>query len=194
MRRLMAGPVVLVLLVALAACVTGTSPAATPHDSPSPMASVVAPTEATTPPPPETSPAETSLEPSPALPPDALLVLPDGSLHTGTLGSFVLGDHGTDAPWLPAFSLPPVTVRAGTELTARFADATPIGFWQAIYAAADDTSAKVTRGLGEREADSPPLDEVAFRAPPPGAWVVSVRLRFADGGGDAAYFWHLVVT
>lgn len=189
----------LVLLVAFAGCgwfAAGASPASSPTASPmaaptaNPPASPSSPAVTT----PTPSAAATEPEPSPALPPDAIITLPDGVTHAGTLGTFTLDDHGTDTPWLPASTLPQVAVGADSEVNVQFADGTPIGFWQAIYAAADDLVGDVTVGLGERAAESPPLDAVTFPAPPSGEWVVSVRLRFADGRGDATYYWYLAVT
>ena len=70
----------------------------------------------------------------------------------------------------------------GARLIVRFGDGTRIGFWQALYARADDVSGATAVGLGGRDVELPPLDDVVPDALGPGDWVLSVRLGLAEGG------------
>jgi hypothetical protein len=110
----------------------------------------------------------------------------------GRLGSWTLDDHGSDSPWIPAVALREVAVGAGA-LEIRYADGTGIGHWSARAAPASDPGGLDLIGLGERDGDVPPLQEVRPETPPRGLWVLAVLLDRADGRGDATYFWLIRV-
>ena len=174
----------LVVLLVTGCMVAG--PGGTP--SPSPTAS--------TPPtaPPTASPSPTEDE-TPATPPAASLSAGDGDAVAGDLGSgCYLGACG-DGPWLAAHGLESIELTgADDQLTVAIESGFSFVQWSASYAAAEDTTGDQVETLAEGGAeDGPPLTAASFDAPPSGDWVVLVHLVFANGDGDGAYFWHVIV-
>lgn len=133
--------------------------------------------------------ASAAIGPSPSVagrdaPPDAVLSVEGGDPVTGQLGTFIWLETGSDAPWLPGA---PIAVGAGEPLTLRLVPDADISTWSARYVPADATGPEGAKALGEG------ADDPAFAAPEAGTWTLVVRLIFADGAGDASYFWHLTV-
>ena len=95
-----------------------------------------------------------------------------------------LGRQGSDSPWLPGA---PIAVGKGEPLTVRLSPRTTIASWQARIVAADASGPDGARPVG-RGSGTP-----RFEAPRRGAWTLEVHLAFADGAGDASYFWRLDV-
>ncbi len=121
-----------------------------------------------------------------------LVVAPDHRVP-GVLGSWFLNEVGSDAPWIPAQALASIPVTGSAELRVRFADASPIGAWQAVAARAADVRGAATFGLGGRETSGPPLAGVPIGSLSPGDWVLAVRLVRFDGRGEATFYWRLAV-
>jgi hypothetical protein len=119
------------------------------------------------------------------LPPDASLAAESGDPVTAQLGTYTWRDGGSDSPWLPGAGM---AVGAGEPLTVTLEPAVAIGSWKArlVPAAAEGPAGAAVLGQG-----SGPL---VFTAPAPGAWTVEVAVVFADGLGDATYFWRLDVS
>lgn len=137
------------------------------------------------------TPEPTDRQPDP--PPTARLALPTGSASDGAPGSYDYDGASADAPWLPAHSLPPFDVPAGTTLRLSLDPPVPFVRWGARYAAADDETGDLISQLAAGGDGQNPLAMAEVPAPPSGAWVVMVQLFFADEAGDAAYYWHLIV-
>ena len=117
-------------------------------------------------------------------PPAARLAAEGGDPVTGQLGTYVWGDQGSDSPWLPGA---PIAVGKGEPLTVRLSPRTTIASWQARIVDADASGPDGARPVG-RGSGTP-----RFEAPRRGAWTLEVHLAFADGAGDASYFWRLDV-
>jgi hypothetical protein len=128
---------------------------------------------------------------SPPLPPDAVLVLPNGRRIAGVIGSYEFNGTAADVPWLPASSLTQTVVLADSPLAVSFADGSAIGGWTASRAPSADAQGLTSFGVGGREASEPPLLQVQVSGIRPGDWVLAVRLFLADGSGDATYFWSI---
>lgn len=137
-------------------------------------------------------------------PPGAELWLADSEGQPGKLGSYSYRAVSADTPWLPAASLPTFNVpTADADLTLAVPLPPGIGHWSVSYADATDTgggSAVVLDSGGDFvDPDAVPpsartaLEEAEFSGPPSGSWVLSATVQFADGMGDATYYWHLVV-
>jgi hypothetical protein len=118
-------------------------------------------------------------------PPTALLAAEGGDAVAGQLGTYTWGDGGSDSPWLPGT---PITVGAGEPLTVTVVPAVPIATWRArsvpSAAGGPDGAALLGEGPGAP----------AFSAPGTGSWTVEVHVAFADGAGDASYFWALEIS
>jgi len=167
-------------ILALAGCTAGASnaPPGAPSDAPpaTPSQSVLA----------EPSVAAATDAPAPE-PPVAELVI-NGDRYPGTVGGYTWDGYSQSAPWLPATGLLPVDVPAGTALSVELAGGeTGVTSWTARVADAADPAAATTQPLG---AGGTP---VSFVGPGSGAWVLEVRVTYADGQGDGAYYWQLVV-
>lgn len=114
-------------------------------------------------------------------PPAASLQVEGGDPVVGQLGGFTWKNGGSAAPWLPGA---PIHIGSGEQVTLTLAEPVAIERWAASYVPAAETESASALGLGEGS-DWP----VTFDAPPPGRWSVYVTLLFADGIGDAGYFW-----
>jgi hypothetical protein len=115
-------------------------------------------------------------------PPIASLSAEGGEPVPGQLGSFTWQDGGSDSPWLPGSA---IRVGAGEPLTVVLADDIGIAEWTARRVSASATDGSGAVGLGAGQAP------IAFAAPGVGSWSVQVTVRFADGHGDAAYYWAI---
>jgi hypothetical protein len=129
----------------------------------------------------------------PDSPPAARLALSDGSSSEGALGSYDYDGASADGPWLPARSLSPFYVPAGSHLRLSLDPPASFVRWGARYAAADDETGDLISQLAAGGDEQTPLATAELPAPPSGAWVVVIQLYFANEEGDAAYYWHLVV-
>lgn len=147
----------------------------TPERTPEPT------TEATAEPTTEVT-AEPTLEPPPA----AVLVVA-GVKHPGEVGSYVWAGGSDSAPWLPAAALETAPVAGGARAEVRLEPAVDISTWTARIAPADDAAGDDAEPLGSG------AGRPGFELPSAGAWVVSVRATFADGLGDATWYWHVVI-
>jgi hypothetical protein len=130
----------------------------------------------------------TSLPPDaspPAVPPTASLAAEGGDPVAAQLGTYTYADGGSDSPWLAGA---PISVGAGEPLAVTLDPAVTIERWRARYVAADAGDPAGATGLGAG------TGQVAFGAPPPGAWTVEIAVTFADGVGTASYFWQLDVA
>lgn len=119
------------------------------------------------------------------VPPDASLAAEGGDPVTAQLGTYTWRESGSDSPWLPGAS---IAIGVGEPLTVTLVPSIEIASWRArlVPATADGPAGAVVLGQG-----SGPL---VFAAPAPGAWTVEVAVVFADGLGDASYFWRLEVS
>ena len=189
MRRLTA--LIVAALAAVAACIaTGAPPSAAP-----PTAPIEASRNATA------SVASASVVPSPSgsgettdPPPSLVLSAGDAGAHDGRVGGWTWLDHGDASPFLPARILPSIEIAAGTPLEARLGDGTQVTSWTAAYARAEDEAGINLVELGRDENLIPPIDTIAFPAPPPGDWVLEVSVWYSDNRGSGAYYWHLIVV
>jgi hypothetical protein len=107
-----------------------------------------------------------------------------GDPVVGSLGSYAWGNAGSDSPWLRGA---PIRVGAGEPMTVAVADDVPVASWRARYApsSASDPAGATALGAG--------VGLPTFAAPPDGSWTVEVHVTFAEGLGDATYFWRLEV-
>ena len=125
--------------------------------------------------------------------PAAILQTGDGPPISGTLGSWAFEDAGSDTPWIPSTAMTPLDVAAGRVLAVTFADAAPVGAWQAAAAHVADHSGRAAWVVGGRDTSEPSMRTVVVGPLPVGDWVLSVRLFRADGRGDAAFYWSVMV-
>lgn len=198
-------PLLVTLVIALSGGCAGALPPdeASPPTTPPTAAQTVAPTTGATSPP--SSPGPSTAAPSPAatvdwppvpeddveeLPPIARLLLPDGTVGAGRLGSFTYRDSAGDSPWLGA-GLEQLEAALDEQLTIALRPGFTFDAWRASYAAADDPTGEVILPLDAGSADA--LGRAIFDAPPVGEWVIQVGLTFSDGEGDAVYYWHVLV-
>jgi hypothetical protein len=121
--------------------------------------------------------------------PGAELSVDGGEPIPGELGTYVYGERGSDAPWLPATALDPVAAAPGAALEVKLSGGLGLAGGRAIFAAAADTEGTQPRGL-EATSDGQRLRLVG---PPAGSWVLSVEVDYPDGLGSGAYFWRLEV-
>jgi hypothetical protein len=115
-------------------------------------------------------------------PPAASLSAEGGEPVAGQLGSFTWRGGGSDSPWLPGSA---ISVGAGEPLTVLLADGVGVVDWTARRVPAGTTDGSGAIGLGSGPAP------IAFSAPGVGSWSVQVTVRFAEGLGDAAYYWAI---
>lgn len=170
----------LVLMVVAACTTAGASPdpSSTPPTSSMPTVATPSPTM--------TSRSPSSVAPAPTgdRPPDARLAAEGGDAVAGQLGSYTWADGGSDSPWLPGA---PLRVGAREPLSISMDPPVGIASWRArsVPSTADGPEGAVVLGEG---AGTP-----AFSAPGAGTWTVEVRVAFADGAGDASYYWSVEV-
>jgi hypothetical protein len=126
----------------------------------------------------------------PNLPPIARLLAPGVPAAAGTLGSFSYQEQFADAPWIGAQALEPVRLPAGApQVTVALPAGNSFERWNASYAAADDSAGNAVMPLGAGEGAA--IERTDFDPPPTGEWVIRVSLWFADGAGDATYYWSV---
>jgi len=193
MRWRRAGGLIL-LLASLAGCRAASgSPPPTTHALATATAVVTsaAPSEAETssaPASPSAVPAESApaptQEPTAEPPPQATLVA-GGVERTGEVGSYVWGSFSSSAPWLPASALEPLPVAPGAEVSVAVAGDHPVDQWTASAATVDDPQAETVIPVGAGRG------RPRFTVPASGPMVVAVHVVFANGAGDAVYYWHL---
>lgn len=170
------------LAAALAACAAACSTPTAPI--------TVAPAPTATATPAVTSSPRPSLaaEPSPPDladgPPEATLSAEGGDPVIGTLGSYAWGDAGSDSPWLRGA---PIAVGVGEPMTVAVVDDVPVASWRARFVPSSASDPTGATALGEG------VGLPTFAAPAAGSWTVEVHLTFAEGFGDASYFWRLEV-
>ena len=177
-----------VLLAALV--VACSAPPVAPTESPptaAPPTIAASPSASLADPSPTVSPSTASSEappPDAAGPPAARLAAEGGDLVTGQLGTYVWRDQGAESPWLPGT---PIAVGLGEPMTVTLAPAATVASWRARIVPADSTgpdgSTPVGKGSGTPR----------FDAPKRGGWTLEVHIVFADGIGDASYFWRLEI-
>jgi hypothetical protein len=93
-----------------------------------------------------------------------------------------------ERPLATAAGLSPVEVPPAAALSVELAGGqSGVASWTARVADAADPAAATTRPLGSG------LTPVAITGPGSGAWVMEVRVTYAEGRGDGAYYWQLVV-
>jgi hypothetical protein len=130
--------------------------------------------------------AEPTGTPDPAaVPPTASIAVDGGDPVVAQLGTYTWGGMGSDSPWLPGT---PIGVGGGETLHVTFDRTIDVADWAARYVPSLATGPDGALPLG-------PGDELgAFTTPPTGSWTVEVRVSFADGAGEASYFWQVTVT
>ncbi len=182
------------------------TPAATPAGTSS-QASLATPTL-------EPTPAATaaSAGPTPSSANPSLAVKgppPPGNLATdgvppvaGQQGSWCYGGRCVDVGGAPKQSLPTVTLpSSGATLTFSMPSDAPFVHWSAWCAASlQDPPIVLGQGGSIYDVDAPPatpfeeLTGATFAAPAGGDWALVVELGFdGDAGGDASYYWRVVV-
>ncbi len=117
-------------------------------------------------------------------PPAATLVA-SGVAVEGKVGSYTWAGLSNSAPWLPARALPPSAVAPSSEVEVRIAAEHPVEQWVARAAAAGDADGSTIIPVGQGGGLP------RFLVPAVGPTVVAVHVVFADGAGDATYYWHL---
>jgi hypothetical protein len=148
--------------------------------SPSPSAPPVDPSPAASPSPALSAPSSAAPAPNGDRPPDAHLAAEGGDPVAGQLGSYTWADDGSDSPWLRGA---PVTVGTGEPLSITLDPPVGVASWRArsVPSTADGPDGAVVLGEG--------VGAPAFAAPGAGAWTIEVHVTFADGAGDASYYW-----
>ncbi|HEY7590311.1 MAG TPA: hypothetical protein VH723_04915 [Candidatus Limnocylindrales bacterium] len=122
--------------------------------------------------------------PTPVPPPVAILAIARGQAIAGDLGTWIVQDHGEDSPWLPG---EPIEVPAQGAIGHVLLDEPwPVDAWTA-YVLPKGTPPR-TEGLRKLATGS---GVVQFELPP-GAWSLQVSVWFAEGVGEASYYWELV--
>jgi len=150
------------------------------------------PSSATATPAPTSGASTATALPSPPLdppitldePPRANLLAGNGGPVAGDLGSYVIGEKGSDSPWLPG---EPVTVPADSRMTIRLEQGIAIGPWQARMTEASDAEGLNALPFGSGAGD------ISLTAPRAGAWTLAVTLEFAGFDGEATYYWRVSV-
>ena len=208
LAALAAGAMTIVAAGCTGAAPSSSSPEATPGRPSTPIAATSSPVTATPAPtapspsivtstPPEPSPTSrapatpdgSAVIPSAETPagfPGALLVGGTGAEVPGTVGSYTWDGVASDTPWLPAGVLATSEAGAGDPLGVRV-DGAVVAGWTAAAAPAADRMGLAATALGEGGGPA-----ISFRAPAAGDSVVLVHAAFV-GGGDAAWYWHIVV-
>jgi hypothetical protein len=124
------------------------------------------------------------------LPPIARLVLADGTVAAGRLGSFSYDGLSADSPWLSS-GLEWLEPPDRQELTAGLLPGHAFDEWRVSYAAVADTTGSQVVTLDSGSGDG--LTRASFAPPPAGDWVVQLGLTFPDEAGDAVYYWRVSV-
>ncbi len=119
------------------------------------------------------------------VPPTARLSAEGGDPVTGQLGTYVWGGQGSDSPWLPGAAF---AAGRGEPLTIGLRPAAAVDSWTARIVPADSSGPAGAMSLGKGSGTP------SFAAPKRGMWTLEVHLVFADGAGDASYFWRLDIT
>ena len=131
----------------------------------------------------------TATEPGPteevAGPPAATLAAEGGDPVTGQLGTYIWAGGGSDSPWLRGAK---VSVGHDEPLIVSFHPDIAIDSWTAWLVPASATGPAGAQSLGAG------VDVPHVAAPKAGAWTLEVTAVFADGAGNAAYFWELDVS
>jgi hypothetical protein len=133
---------------------------------------------------PSAGPSASPVDPGVPEPPAASVAVEGGDPVVGELGSFTWDNSGSDAPWVPGN---PVHVGRGELLTMALASPVRIEHWTVARTPGATFGSDAVR-IGEGTAEP-----VAFVAPPPGSWSVSVNVWFADNRGSASYYWLITV-
>lgn len=174
------------------------SPDPTPTDGPSPKPE---PSPVPEPPPTPEGPAPCdgpfpSATPRPTDDPRVagVLVMPGGVVVPGILGTNIIDQTGSDAPWIPFLPARAVSIEVGVPVTIRLGDGSPIGSWSVELAGAADRYPTTFIGLGFRESALPPLGAVEPKPLPAGCWVLEATLSRADGRGSGATYWSVSVS
>lgn len=165
----------IVVATAVAACsLAGRSPVVSPTPSSAAASALVAT--------PKASPTSTASVA--AGPPAAALAAEGGDPTDSQLGTYVSGDGGSDAPWLPGAR---VAVGSGEPLSVSFWPEATIATWSArsVPSTADGPADATALGQGD--------GRPRFTAPGPGTWTVEVHVVFANAAGNASFFWQLAV-
>lgn len=118
-------------------------------------------------------------------PPTAWLGVEGGDPVAAALGTYTWNDAGSDAPWLRGS---PIRVGANEALVIGFDPPVPIAEWATRYVPADAVGPAGAVSLGSGESGP------AFPLPPPGSWTLELAVTFADGVGDARYYWQVDVS
>jgi hypothetical protein len=134
-------------------------------------------------------------------PPAGTLSAPDGVAVTGQRGSWCYGGQCLDVGTPPKRSLPSLTVPGGATLVFEVPPAGAFVHWSAWYAAsAQGQPIVLAQGGSIFDIDAPPatpypqLTSATFAAPAGGDWALVVELGFdGNAGGDASYYWRVVV-
>jgi hypothetical protein len=116
--------------------------------------------------------------------PVATLAVEGGDPVVGQLGTYAFGGTGSDSPWLRGA---PIRVGRSERLAVSLEPAVSVAAWTARYVPSSATGPEGAVGLAQG-AGLP-----AFDPPPDGSWTVEIRVTFAEGQGDALYFWALEV-
>jgi hypothetical protein len=120
----------------------------------------------------------------------------------GELGSWCSGGRCVDVGGANKRSLPTLTLaNSGAALTFAMPAGITFVHWSAWYAASlQGRPVILGEGGSIYDVDAPPvtaypqLAMAAFAAPPGGDWALAVQLGFDGGdGGDATYYWRVVV-
>lgn len=140
----------------------------------------------------EPSAAATAPTPVPEPPPTAVLRGRGLGPVQGTLGGYVYGKSGSEAPWIPAAGLEAVALAPAAALEITLGEGAIAGSSLRIAGEADTQGAS-TRPLpaGDGAAGD---GAIRFAGPPVGRWVLEARITYADGMGDGAYYWLLDVA
>lgn len=136
-----------------------------------------------------------------ARPPTPVLLLGKTSLP-GTMGLahrwVEAGEVATGEGVYPRpVDLPAPHLAAGAELRlvspaeAELAAWRIVGLVSALWPGPSDKAVVLADSLG---GDAGPTTAVCFPAPGPGDWMVQARLEYANGRGNASFFWHLRVA
>jgi hypothetical protein len=172
------------LALLLATAAAGCSTAAAPAGSPPPQPAHSASTAATAVPLPSQSETTAANGTIVAGPPVAALAAEGGDPTDGQLGTYAWGDGGSDSPWLRGAR---IAVGSGEPITVTVRPPTTVTSWSArsVPSTADGPAGATVLGEG--------TGQPRFTAPGPGTWTVEVHVVFADGLGNASYFWQLAV-
>lgn len=138
------------------------------------------------------SAAPTAPTPVPEPPPAAVLRGQDVEPVAGTLGGYVYGESGSEAPWIPAAGLEAVALAPGVTLEITLEGGSIAGWALRVATEADTQGESAQQVLaGDVTAGE---EAIRFAAPPTGRWVLEARITYADSMGDGAYYWLLDVA